>query len=103
MNDETFTSKQRAKMQEDASTREAFNVYTDDEVIGAIRNALDNILEPIQVVFRTSKCRDCSQRGDERLFSKYCHMQSHFIHTGISEDCHPGWVQPFDQLVSFWH
>ena len=90
MNDETFTSKQRAKMQEDASTREAFNVYTDDEVMGAIQNALDNVLEPIQVVFRTSKCLDCSQRGDERLFSKYCHMQSHFIHTGISEDCHPG-------------
>ena len=50
MNDETFTSKQRAKMQEDASTREAFNVYTDDEVIGGIQNALDNILEPIQVL-----------------------------------------------------
>ena len=51
MNDETFTSKQRAKMQEDASTREAFNVYTDDEVIGAIQNALGTYAKKMRIIF----------------------------------------------------
>ena len=70
-------------------------MFTDDEVKEAIQNALGNIPEPIQVVFRTSKCLDCSQRGDERLLSKYCHMKPTHIHTGISEDCHPGHIEPY--------
>ena len=80
-------------MQEDSNSREVYNVLKDIEVKEAIENALENIEQPIQVVFRSSKCLDCKQRGDERLFSKYCHMQSIFIHTGISEDCHPGHLE----------
>ena len=93
IDDETFNDKQRSKMQKDSNSREVYNVYKDIEVKEAIENALENIEQPIQVVFRSSKCLDCNQRGDDRLFSKYCHMQSIFIHTGISEDCHPGHLE----------
>ena len=72
-------------MQEDASAREAFNVLTDDEVRQSINDAIDNIDQTIQVIFRTKKCQDCGQVGDERLMTKFCHMQSTWIHTGISE------------------
>lgn len=87
MDDETFSAKQRIKLQDDASAREAFNVYTDDEVREALNEALDNVGDPIQVIFRTKKCQDCNQVGDDRLMSKYCHMMPMWIHPGITEEC----------------
>ena len=99
ISDVTFNAKQRIKLQDDASAREAFNVFTDEEVRKSIINAIDNIGQNIQVIFRTKKCQDCSQIGDERLMSKYCHMQSTWIHTGISEDCHPGFTEPYHRYL----
>ena len=93
--DETLTKQQRLKMQEDQSLREAFNVLTDEDVKDALQCAIDNTGEPVQVVFRSKRCLDCSQRGDERLLGKFCHMQPTWIHTGISELCHPGWTEPY--------
>ena len=86
-------------MQEDASAREAFNVLTDDEVRQSINDAIDNIDQTIQVIFRTKKCQDCGQVGDERLMTKFCHMQSTWIHTGISEFCHPGFTEPYHRYL----
>lgn len=90
IDDETFSAKQKAKLKEDPSAREAFNVKTDDEVRLELCAALDNIDGPLQVVFRTSRCADCGERGDKRLLSKYCHMAPIWIHTGILEPTHPG-------------
>ena len=95
INDDTFNAKQRQKMQDDPSAREAFNVLTDEEVKGALNEAIENIDEPLQVIFRTKKCQDCGQVGDDRLMLKYCHMQPTWIHTGISEECHPGFTEPY--------
>ena len=93
--DETLTRQQQMKMQEDENLREAFNVWTDDDVRDALQLAVENTGDPVQVVFRSKKCLDCSQRGDERLLGQFCHMQPTFIHTGISELCHPGWTEPY--------
>ena len=93
--DETLSKEQRVKMQGDATLREAFNVWTDEEVKEAIESAIENTGDPVQVVFRSKRCVDCNQRGDERLMSKYCHMQAVWIHTGISEQCHPGFTEPY--------
>ena len=86
-------------MQDDASAREAFNVLTDEEVKESINDAIENIGQNIKVIFRSKKCQDCGQIGDERLLSKYCHMQSTWIHTGISENCHPGFTEPYHRHV----
>ena len=86
-------------MQDDASAREAFNVLTDEEVRESINDAIENIGQNIKVIFRSKKCQDCGQIGDERLLNKYCHMQSTWIHTGISENCHPGFTEPYHRHV----
>ena len=43
ISDVTFNAKQRIKLQDDASAREAFNVFTDEEVRKSIIDAIDNI------------------------------------------------------------
>ena len=95
LTDETMNVEQRQQMQGNKSIKEAFNIWTDDEVRKGLSDALEEISEPIQVVFRSKRCLDCNQRGDERLFGKYCHMQPHYVHTGISELCHPGFTEPY--------
>lgn len=101
INDETFNAKQRKKMQDDALAREAFNVLTDDEVRESLEETIEEMGQPMQVIFRTKRCQDCGQVGDDRLMTKYCHMQSMFIHTGISEECHPGFTEPYRKWKFF--
>ncbi len=104
LDDETFSDKQKEKFLTDEASKEAFNVMTDDEVREAIADALVAVGDPVQVVFRNSRCVDCGARGDERLMSKYCHMQSTLIHTGISEDCHPGHHEAYhNDTISYCH
>ena len=57
LTDETFNAKQRIKMQDDASAREAFNVLTDEEIRDSINEAIENIDESIQIIFRSKKCK----------------------------------------------
>ena len=38
-----------------------------------LHTALANISAPVRVVFGSGLCKDCGQRGDERLLSDYCH------------------------------
>ena len=96
ISDDTFTAQQRTKMLNDITAREAFNVVNDEEVRQMINERFEDLpSELLPIIFRSKKCVDCSQMGDERLLTKFCHMQSTMIHTGISEQCHPGFTEPY--------
>ena len=101
--DESLSEEQRQQVlhQSDTSVKEALNVLTDEEVKQCLTEALEQTGDDsIEVIFRSKRCLDCNQRGDDRLFEKYCHMQPHWIHTGISELCHPGFTEPYHKCLA---
>ncbi|CAB4065683.1 unnamed protein product [Lepeophtheirus salmonis] len=83
--DPTISEAQR----ETQKTREVFNIKTNEEVRAIIDEKLEDIRDPIQVVFHNSKCADCTEVGDIRLMSSYCHMKPYRIHPGDIEQYHP--------------
>ena len=72
-----------------------FNVKSDDEVKETLKEFLDQMGPPVQVVFNIHKCLDCSVVGDSRLLPKYCHMSPHLIHPGEVECHHPGHIERY--------
>jgi len=93
-NDPTVSAEQRDSFRSTQS-RTLFNVKTDDEIRSILRESLGRMGEPVQVVFNTSKCKDCSVVADRRLLPKYCHMEPHLIHHGGIENHHPGKIERF--------
>ena len=63
LSDSSLTLDQRRLMQ-DTSTRQTFNVKTDTEVKETLASLLVELGPPVQVVFNTSRCLDCSVVGD---------------------------------------
>ena len=113
LSDPSLSPAQRDLMQ-DAATRKTFNVKTDSEVRETLTSLMDRLGPPVQVVFNTSRCVDCSMVGDSRLFSKFCHMEPHMIHPGTIEPHHPGAIEDFHpsqhhilehdgRLKKFWY
>lgn len=92
--DPTVSPEQRGMLRDEA-TRDLFNIKTDAQVRETIRGYLRMMGPPVQVVFKTSKCIDCSEEGDPRLLSKYCHMEPHQVHPGVVECHHPGKIQSY--------
>ena len=41
------------------------------------------------MVFKDQRCLDCGLTGDVRLMSRYCHMESVFVHPGSVVQFHP--------------
>ena len=41
------------------------------------------------MVLKHQKCLDCGLTGDVRLMSRYCHMESIFVHPGSEVKFHP--------------
>jgi len=78
-----------------SQSREMFNVKTDQEVKTILQGMLAKMGPPVQVVFNTTRCLDCSAEGDKRLLPKYCHMEPHLVHDGGVENHHPGKIERF--------
>ena len=78
---------------EDPATRRTFNVKSDREVKETLTSLLGELGPPVQVVFNTSRCLDCSVVGDSRLLTKFCHMEPVMTHPGTVESHHPGPVE----------
>merc|ERR1712106_6415 len=93
-NDPTVSAEQRDSFRSPQS-RALFNVKTDQEIFSILKENLGKMGQPVQVVFNTSKCLDCSVEGDRRLLPKYCHMEPHLIHPGGVENHHPGKIERF--------
>ena len=74
-------------MLRDADTRRLFNIKTDTEIRNTLVSLLGQVGPPVQVVFNTSVCLDCSVKGDRRLLPRHCHMEP--------EDVHPGQVSQY--------
>ena len=47
------------------------------------------------VVFKHQRCLDCGLTGDVRLMSRYCHMESVFVHPGSVVQFHPKRTERF--------
>ena len=86
LTDPTVTPEQR-DMLRDADTRKLFNIKTDTEIRNTLASLLGQVGPPVQVVFNTSVCLDCSVKGDRRLLPRHCHMEP--------EDVHPGQVSQY--------
>ena len=80
---------------EDPATRRTFNVKSDREVKETLTSLLGELGPPVQVVFNTSRCLDCSVVGDSRLLTKYCHMEPVMTHPGTVESHHPGRIEHY--------
>ena len=80
---------------EDPATRRTFNVKSDREVKETLTSLLGELGPPVQVVFNTSRCLDCSVVGDSRLLTKYCHMEPVMTHPGMVESHHPEPVEHY--------
>ena len=93
-NDPTVSAEQRDSFR-NAQSRALFNVKTDDEIRSILKDNLGRMGQPVQVVFNTSKCLDCSVVADRRLLPKYCHMEPHLVHQGSVENHHPGKMERF--------
>ena len=92
--DVSVSPEQRGLLNDEA-TRQMFNIKTDVEVRDTLREYLDQMGPPVQVVFNTNRCQDCSVEGDKRLLPKYCHMEPSLIHPGVVECHHPGKIQHY--------
>merc|ERR1712106_548340 len=73
----------------DIETRHKMLIYTDDEVVDNIGNALGHLENSIQVIFEDQECLDCGEVGDSRLLSSYCHMESMLSHPLTLKHHHP--------------
>ena len=71
-------------------TRNLFNIKTDEEIREILRDKLSEVGPPVQVVFNTKRCVNCSVAGDPRLLPAHCHMDPSFVHIGAIENHHPG-------------
>jgi len=94
LTDPTLNPAQRGVLSDETS-RKMFNVKSDDEVKETLKEFLDQMGPPVQVVFNIHKCLDCSVVGDSRLLPKYCHMSPHLIHPGEVECHHPGHIERY--------
>ena len=94
LTDPTVSPEQRGMLRDEA-TRLLFNIKSDKEVRNTLHENINKMGPPVQVVFNTSKCLDCSVVGDSRLLSKYCHMEPHLIHPGVVDCHHPGHIQNY--------
>ena len=61
---DTSLSLDQRRLMQDISTRQTFNVKTDSEVRETLASLLAGLGPPVQAVFNTSRCLDCSVVGD---------------------------------------
>lgn len=92
--DPTISAQQRDSFRAE-ETRNLFNIKTDEEIREILRDRLAEVGPPVQVVFNTKRCVNCSVAGDPRLLPAYCHMDPSFIHIGAIENHHPGGLEKF--------
>jgi len=103
LDDPSFTDEQRQNLEQNEETRRTFNVLTNSEIVTILKNTLDTLPSPVQVVFRDQKCVDCGEQGDRRLLSQYCHLQKCLKHPGRLQRIHPGGLELYhltNDLVS---
>lgn len=81
--------------------REMFKIRDDDEVRDLIASALENIHQPVEVIFQDSKCTACGLKEDRRLLPEHCHMDKQMVHqppvyTHMKEKLrHPGSLEAY--------
>ena len=92
MSDPTFSAAQRDKFCS-PEERAVFNVKTDQEVAALVSQKLAEMPPPVQVVFRSNKCKDCGLVGDPRLLLPYCHLEPKLVHREEVAQHHPGQLE----------
>ena len=81
LTDPTVSPEQRGMLR-DPDTRKLFNIKTDPEIRDTLASLLAQVGAPVQVVYNTSVCLDCSVEGDSRLLPRHCHMEPQDVHPG---------------------
>ena len=66
VSDQAFSEKQRDMILIDSNVREVMNVLTELEIRDIIRNKVDNVSNPVRIIFSDSVCLDCGEEGDVR-------------------------------------
>ena len=50
------------------------------DVRAKIESVLEDIGDPVQILFKDYMCLDCGTIGDPRLLTPFCHFQEHYMH-----------------------
>ena len=75
MTDLALTPTQKDILLQHDDIREVMNVLTEAEVRDIPESKMNNVGEPVQIIFRNSVCEDCGEEGDVRLMGEFCHME----------------------------
>ena len=66
VSDQAFSEKQRDMVLADTNMREVMNMLTENEIRDVINNKLNNISNPVKIIFSNTICLDCGEEGDVR-------------------------------------